>query len=238
MTEDDNGGGQSRLPDPRDLTLEFVGRSVALVAIVTVLLFMMLALPSWMTYGVVFGLILVPLLSYMGVGYSLGGALGDVCWRVSTLASGGHVLEYQANGNYERLNWGEVDEPPENVMRLWNAPFGVTYDRTPEVFGEHHREAPPEAKDGQTEGVVKGDTRRGGEQTYIPADADEGEFWVYTGTAFGDMQYTAQKETTDEARDHAIEEYGGNTAQMANKTFAFMVMSCFVIGIVVGLFFA
>jgi hypothetical protein len=235
MTEDDNDGVQSRLPDPRDLTLEFVGRGVALVAIVAVLLFMMLALPSWMTYGVVFGLMLIPLLSYMGVGYSLGGALGGICWRVSTLASGGHVLEYQANGNYERLNWGEVDDPPENVMRLWNAPFGITYERDPDVFGEHFRETPVEVK--TADGVILGNLERAGTKGYIDADQDEGEFWVQT-PAIADLRFTSQKETTDEARDHAIEEYGGNTAQMANKTFAFMVMSCFVIGIVVGLFFA
>jgi hypothetical protein len=235
MTEDGGGG---MLPDPRDISLEFIARSGLLLGVIGMFLFLIVALPTWMTFGIVFGLILIPLLSYMGVGYSLGGALGDLCWRVSTLASGGHVLQYKANGNYERLNWGEVGEPPEHVMRMWNAPFGVTYEREPEVFGEHYREEPPEAKDDATSGVVQGDTRRGGEKTYIPVDADEGEFWVYTGTAFGEMQFTAQKETSDEARDHAIEEYGGNTAQMANKTFGLMVMACFTMGVVVGMLFA
>jgi len=236
MTESDDGGW---LPDPRDISLEFIARCGLFVGVLAGFLMLILALPMWLTYGMILGLLLIPLLSYMGVGYSLGGALGDVCWRVATLASGGHVLEYQSNGNYERHDWGEVEVPEENVFRMWNAPFGVTFEREPAVFDEYYRPAPDEVK--TQEGAIIGNLERAtstdSQKGYIDADKDAGELWVQT-PALAEMQFTSQKETTDEARDHAIEEYGGNTAQMANKTFALMVMACFVAGLVVGLLFA
>lgn len=193
--------------------------------------------------GIIIGVGLTPfLINVLKIGKiskAAGGLIGNYLWWIASIASNGSVIWMTSDGGYERRNYNSM-EPEQNREQFKGYPFGVTYERTRQIFGNILSEAPAEAQayDRQMDDrYVRGDRDRGDEPTYIDCRQDEEKIWVDSGEALGRLKNSATTKASQDATTEAKVKHGGNTAEYSQKTILIGCLIFVLLGLAVGFFY-
>lgn len=167
-------------------------------------------------------------------------ALGRVIWTMAAVIHGPYVLWWPPRDGWPELypadpeqdaalvdgEWREFDADG-NWSVLGMQPFGISYQKSPDAFGELLDEEPPRV-DGDTEIV----DARGGMPVVSRTFGDG--YVVDILTAVDRWQSAASTRLNSKGKDEAMQEHGGDTAEMTNKQLIIGVLMSMLLGGVFG----
>lgn len=166
-------------------------------------------------------------------------ALGRIIWTMAALINGPYVLRWPDKDGWPDLypadpdqdavlvdgEWREFD-PDGNWSVLGMEPFGITFDKSDEAFGDVIAE-PSRGDGGQP--VIE---YRGGQPvaSHVPDDG----FIVDILTVVERAQQAAGTRLNSKGNDEAMREHGGDTAEMSNKQIVIGTLGSMFLGGVFG----
>lgn len=168
-------------------------------------------------------------------------ALGRIIWTMASIIHGPYVLWWPARDGWPELLPADPDadkvlvdgeareiNPDGNWSVLGMQPFGISYEKKPEAFGEllAEQSATPDG------GEVELDDMRGGMPIIGHAHGDG--YIVDILTKVDRWHMAASTRLNTKGKDEAMQEHGGNTAEMTNKQLIIGVLASMLFGGIFG----